>query len=142
MDDYKRLKTELRAAKEERVRRERDGGMAPPMVPEIDDAFRRLQTLSDEELENHITRLERDLRTLETDDLTAWEDDDSSPTDSDSPEEPAATTTDSELAPLFGTEDEDDVDDIDAEGAPPIPDEIQTRLDADWTGDDDQPPSE
>jgi len=75
MSEHTHLSKELRAAREELVRRERkhstpgEGGL----TPEVDSAFRRLQTLSAEELTRHIDRLERDL-----DDLTvgvdAWED--------------------------------------------------------------------
>lgn len=67
MTDRSHLTDELRAAREEQVRRERNyeaihaGGLCPPRDP----AFQRLQTLSAEELSIHIERLERDLKHLE-----------------------------------------------------------------------------
>ena len=75
MSEHNNLTAELRAAREELVRRERHHGTPGEggLTPEVDPAFRRLQTLSVEELTRHIDRLERDL-----DDLTvgvdAWED--------------------------------------------------------------------
>lgn len=67
MNDRTHLTKELRAAREEKVRRERQGnsrgggGITPPRDP----AFRRLQTLSTEELTAHIERLERDIEDLD-----------------------------------------------------------------------------
>jgi len=75
MSENNNLEAEIRAAREELVRRERHHGTPGEggLTPEVDPAFRRLQTLSAEELTRHINRLERDL-----DDLTvgvhAWED--------------------------------------------------------------------
>ncbi len=63
MSEHNRLSEELRTAREELVRRERnhhscdEGGL----TTDIDPAFRRLQTLSDEELATHVERLQRDL---------------------------------------------------------------------------------
>jgi len=66
MSDYDNLTAELRAAREELVRRERHHGTPGEggLTPEVDPAFRRLQTLSAEELTRHIERLERDLDDL------------------------------------------------------------------------------
>jgi len=67
MNDRTRLVEELRAAREEKVRRDRydvsprRGGITPPRDP----AFRRLRALSVEELIAHIERLERDLEHLD-----------------------------------------------------------------------------
>jgi len=60
------LTAELRAAREELVRRERHHGTPGEggLTPVVDPAFRRLQTLSAEELTRHIERLERDLEDL------------------------------------------------------------------------------
>lgn len=75
MSEYDTLTTELRAAREELVRRERHHGTLGEggLTPDVDPVFRRLQTLSAEELTSHIERLERDL-----DDLAggaeAWKD--------------------------------------------------------------------
>ena len=68
------LTAELRAAREELVRRERHHGTPGEggLTPEVDPAFRRLQTLSTEELTRHIKRLERDLDDL-ADGVDAWE---------------------------------------------------------------------
>lgn len=66
MNDRTLLTEELRAAREEKVRRERhegslgQGGVTAPRDP----AYRRLRTLSAEELSRHIERLERDLEDL------------------------------------------------------------------------------
>lgn len=133
MDDYNRLKTELRAAREERVRRERGGGVSTAMVPDIDQAFRRLKTLSDDELNSHINRLERDLRSLETNDLTDWMPEDAL---SGSQTETSDANSDADAGvPLFETGDEADSDEEDA-SATDVDDDQQTRLDANWTGDD------
>ncbi len=69
------LTAELRAAREELVRRERHHGTPGEggLTPEIDPAFRRLQTLSAEELTRHIERLERDLEDL-AGGADTWED--------------------------------------------------------------------
>jgi DNA repair exonuclease SbcCD ATPase subunit len=73
MDDQTHLTEELSAAREELTRRERhhgtpgEGGITPSVEPH----FRRLQTLSAEELEAHIERLERDLADLERG-VEAW----------------------------------------------------------------------
>ena len=66
MSDHTLLTTELRAAREELIRRERHHGTPGEggLTPEVDPAFRRLQTLSAEELSRHIKRLERDLEDL------------------------------------------------------------------------------
>jgi len=71
MSDHNHLTAELRAAREELVRRERHHGASGEggLTPKVDPAFRRLQTLSAEELTRHIERLERDL-----DDLSAGAD--------------------------------------------------------------------
>lgn len=73
MNDEVHLREEIRAAQEEKVRKERQGealgrgGVTPPRKP----AFQRLRTLSVEELTAHIKRLERDIDHLETD-AEAW----------------------------------------------------------------------
>ena len=69
------LTAELRAAREELVRRERHHGTPGEggLTPEVDPAFRRLQTLSAEELTRHIERLERDLADLDIG-KAAWQD--------------------------------------------------------------------
>lgn len=72
MDDAELLRRELRAAREELVRkrsRQSDGppGMENrlPLMPERDDGFLRLALMNEAELEGHIDRLERDLTDLE-----------------------------------------------------------------------------
>jgi len=69
------LTAELRAAREELVRRERHHGTLGEggLTPEIDPAYQRLQTLSAEELTRHIERLERDLDDLDIG-KAAWQD--------------------------------------------------------------------
>jgi len=69
------LTAELRAVREELVRRERHHGTPGEggLTPEVDPAFRRLQTLSAEELTRHIDRLKRDLNDL-TVGVDAWQD--------------------------------------------------------------------
>ena len=69
------LTAELRSAREELVRRERHHGTPGEggLTPEVDPAFRRLQTLSAEELTRHIERLERDLDDLDIG-KAAWQD--------------------------------------------------------------------
>ena len=58
------LTAELRAARKELVRQERHHGTPGEggLTPEVDPAFRRLQTLSAEELTRHIERLGAILR--------------------------------------------------------------------------------
>jgi len=75
MSDHTLLTTELRAAREELIRRERHHGTPGEggLTPEVDPAFRRLQTLSAEELSRHIKRLERDLEDLASG-TEAWQD--------------------------------------------------------------------
>jgi len=75
MSDQNNLSAELRAAREELVRRERYHGTLGEggLTPEVDPAFRRLQTLSAEELTRHIDRLERDLHDLRAG-IDAWTD--------------------------------------------------------------------
>lgn len=72
MGDAELLEAELRAAKEELVRKGGgdecemfDGGGSPPFMPDPDDAHLRLAALSPADLEDHIERLERDLRDLQ-----------------------------------------------------------------------------
>jgi len=69
------LTAEIRAAREELVRRERHHGTPGEggLTPEVDPTFRRLQTLSAEELASHIERLERDLDDLNIGEA-AWQD--------------------------------------------------------------------
>jgi hypothetical protein len=71
MDDAELLRRELRAARDELVRKrapEADGPVAAasqlPLMPERDDEFLRLAVMSVNELETHINRLERDLDDL------------------------------------------------------------------------------
>ena len=74
MSEHNHLIAELRATREELVRRERHHGTPSEggLTPEVDPAFRRLQTLSAEELTRHIDRLERDLDDLDIG-AAAWE---------------------------------------------------------------------
>jgi hypothetical protein len=74
MSEHNHLIAELRATREELVRRERHHGTPGEggLTPEVDPAFRRLQTLSAEELTRHIDRLERDLDDLDIG-AAAWE---------------------------------------------------------------------
>jgi hypothetical protein len=72
MDDAERLRRELRATREELVRkRSRDSDGPPgaesglPLMPERDDEFLRLALMNEAELESHVERLERDLNDLE-----------------------------------------------------------------------------
>lgn len=76
MDDAELLRRELRAAREELVRKRsqcgdeppmQESGSALPLMPERDDEFLRLALMSIDELETHIERLERDLDDLERD---------------------------------------------------------------------------
>ncbi|GGC71162.1 hypothetical protein C5C07_20345 [Haloferax sp. Atlit-4N] len=71
MDDAELLRRELRAARDELVRKRADEGDDPvaaasqlPLMPERDDEFLRLALMSVNELETHIERLERDLDDL------------------------------------------------------------------------------
>ncbi|MFC7200691.1 hypothetical protein [Halospeciosus flavus] len=72
MDDAELLRRELRAAREELVRKRTDPADDPvasasqlPLMPERDDEFLRLALMSIDDLETHIDRLERDLDDLE-----------------------------------------------------------------------------
>jgi hypothetical protein len=71
MDDAELLRRELRAARDELVRKraaEADDPVAAgsqlPLMPERDDEFLRLALMSVADLETHIDRLERDLTDL------------------------------------------------------------------------------
>ncbi|WP_042662468.1 hypothetical protein [Haloferax sp. ATB1] len=71
MDDAELLRRELRAARDELVRKGADEADDPvaaasqlPLMPERDDEFLRLALMSVNELETHIERLERDLDDL------------------------------------------------------------------------------
>ncbi|ELZ88331.1 hypothetical protein [Haloferax sulfurifontis] len=71
MDDAELLRRELRAARDELVRKGADEADDPvaaasqlPLMPERDDEFLRLALMSVNELETHIDRLERDLDDL------------------------------------------------------------------------------
>nr|RDZ30421.1 hypothetical protein DEQ67_15410 [Haloferax sp. Atlit-48N] len=71
MDDAELLRRELRAARDELVRKRADEADDPvaaasqlPLMPERDDEFLRLALMSVNELETHIERLERDLDDL------------------------------------------------------------------------------
>ncbi|ELK54686.1 hypothetical protein D320_08655 [Haloferax sp. BAB-2207] len=71
MDDAEFLRRELRAARDELVRKGADEADDPvaaasqlPLMPERDDEFLRLALMSVNELETHIERLERDLDDL------------------------------------------------------------------------------
>jgi len=72
MDETDRLRREIRAAREELVRKrarpdgdphERESRL--PLMPDRDEEFLRLSLMTVEELETHVERLERDLRDLE-----------------------------------------------------------------------------
>ena len=72
MNDDELLRRELRAAREELVRKGTQGSdellsteSGLPLMPERDEAFLRLALMNAEELETHIERLERDLADLE-----------------------------------------------------------------------------
>jgi hypothetical protein len=72
MDDAECLQRELRATREELVRkrsRESDGPTGTesglPLMPEREDEFLRLALMNEAELERHVERLERDLTDLE-----------------------------------------------------------------------------
>ena len=71
MNDTERLRRELRAAREELIRKrsthtDETGPSASclPLMPDRDEQFRRLALMNTEELEGHIDRLERDLEDL------------------------------------------------------------------------------
>lgn len=72
MDDAELLRRELRATREELVRkRSQDTDESVelesqlPLMPDRDDEFLRLALMSVDELETHVDRLERDLEDLE-----------------------------------------------------------------------------
>ncbi len=72
MDDDELLRRELRAAREELVRKrsrpaEDDTGdeSCLPLMPDRDDEFLRLALMSVDELVDHVERLERDIADLE-----------------------------------------------------------------------------
>lgn len=72
MDDAELLRREIRAAREELVRkrsqRTEDSTELEthlPLMPDRDDEFLRLALMSVDELETHIERLDRDLKDLE-----------------------------------------------------------------------------
>lgn len=70
MDETELLRRELRAAREELVRKgtsETDdpyGDETVPLMPDRDEEFLRLSLLSAGQLEAHVERLERDLEDL------------------------------------------------------------------------------
>lgn len=71
MDDADYLQRELRAAREELIRKTSDdpeGGPVPesrlPLMPDRDEEFLRLAVMTADELEVHVDRLERDLDDL------------------------------------------------------------------------------
>lgn len=71
MDETELLRRELRAAREELVRKRTGCSVdhepaesALPLMPDRDDEFLRLALMTGEELEAHIERLERDLTDL------------------------------------------------------------------------------
>lgn len=72
MDDAELLRRELRAARDELVRKRADetddlvaAGSQLPLMPDRDDEFLRLALMSVADLETHIDRLERDLNDIE-----------------------------------------------------------------------------
>lgn len=72
MDDAEQLRRELRAAREELIRKQSQCSGGPddstsrlPLMPDRKEAFLRLALMSVDELEAHIDRLERDLEDLE-----------------------------------------------------------------------------
>lgn len=71
MDDDEHIRRELRAAREELVRkqsRQTDPGATGsrlPLMPDRDEEFLRLALMDVDELETHVERLERDLGDLE-----------------------------------------------------------------------------
>ena len=71
MNEEDRLRRELRAAREELVRKQSQSTAGPdesesrlPLMPDRDEQFLRLALMSVEELETHVERLERDLEDL------------------------------------------------------------------------------
>jgi len=71
MDDAELLRRELRAAREELIRKRSQCAGGPdestsrlPLMPDREEAFLRLALMSVDELEAHIERLERDLADL------------------------------------------------------------------------------
>lgn len=72
MDDAELLRRELRAAREELVRKQSQRTEGPteaeshlPLMPDRDDEFLRLALMSVDDLETHVERLERDIEDLE-----------------------------------------------------------------------------
>ena len=72
MDDAELLRRELRAAREELVRKRSRQSDEPgtsrdglPLMPDRDEEFLRLALMSIDDLETHVDRLERDLDDLE-----------------------------------------------------------------------------
>ena len=72
MNENERLRRELRAAREELVRKRSTDSDGPvggasrlPLMPDREAAFLRLALMTVDELETHIDRLERDLADLE-----------------------------------------------------------------------------
>lgn len=71
MDETELIRRELRAAREELVRKrtgcaedQEPAASALPLMPDRDDEFLRLALMTAAELEAHIERLERDLKDL------------------------------------------------------------------------------
>ncbi|TSD16200.1 hypothetical protein DP107_03325 [Haloglomus irregulare] len=72
MDDAELIRRELRAAREEPIRKRSQNSDSPPrmesclpLMPGRDDEFLRLALMSIAELERQVERLERDLSDLE-----------------------------------------------------------------------------
>jgi polyhydroxyalkanoate synthesis regulator phasin len=72
MDDAELIRRELRAAREELIRKQSQYSGGPeestsrlPLMPEREEGFLRLALMSVDELEAHVERLERDLEDLE-----------------------------------------------------------------------------
>lgn len=71
MDESELLRRELRAAREELVRKRSqpddhpDTGSQLPLMPNREEEFLRLALMSIDELEAHVERLERDLSDIE-----------------------------------------------------------------------------
>lgn len=79
MDDAELLRRELRATREELIRKQSEQGDTEtdsesqlPLMPDRDEEFLRLALMNVTDLETHIERLERDLEDLEQD----WNDPD------------------------------------------------------------------
>ncbi|WP_136717342.1 hypothetical protein [Halorientalis salina] len=71
MNEEDRLRRELRAAREELIRKQSQCTTEPdvsesrlPLMPDRDEQFLRLALMSVDELETHIERLERDIEDL------------------------------------------------------------------------------